>query len=436
MAAENTRLACSGGLKMEKPTVFLIPVASPIHREKVSSRILKARKTLEKENIKVFGPLKPVVSVEEAPLFNPEEYDAVVVFIASGGASSLAAELASGKRWLLWAYDENNSLPSALSAKEKMEARNLWRGKLLYGSLDHPPSGILAEAQASSLLRKLSQLTLLLFTGDERKERFKSEAEEISRIFGIKTVFYSFEGLKETLNRFPQSRVEDLLRERLRKAEILELETSELEKPLRLYLAMREIASQLEASTLTIDCFSFIVQNGFTPCLALSLLNDDGIPALCEADLAALPLYVALAEASGRPTWIANLSKVDFKESKVTLAHCTAPYQLAEHGSLMKVRSHFETGAGAALDVPLAKGEVTLAHLSLKPLRLTVASGNLVESQLGNLKLCRTQAEIEISGNPETLLKLSGNHQVLAYGNLKAVLVSLGEQIGAETVEI
>ena len=54
---------------------------------------------------------------------------------------------------------------------------------------------------------------------------------------------------------------------------------------MRLYRAIKRIVEEEKLSALTLSCFKLIEQTGTTGCLALSLLNDDGIIAGCEGDL-------------------------------------------------------------------------------------------------------------------------------------------------------
>jgi len=419
---------------LKPPSVFLIPLASPIHEDRAAKRVVKARELLAAGGVKVFGPLKPVCSPSEFPSFNPEEYDAIAVFVASGGTSSLAATLVQGKPWTLWAYHENNSLPSALSAREKLEAKGLWRGKLYYGELSQPPGVILAEAWASALLKSFQTSTFLLVAEEERLKSFSSRVEEVSRIFGFKALFYPSERLVEAARRFPPEEVARVFKERLGRAELTGVTFKEVDNPLRLYLALASLVREMNAEAVTVDCFRFIVKNGFTPCLALALLSGDGIPSLCEADLASLPLLLALTRLSNKPAWLANLARVDQARGVITLAHCTAPLELAKQGELVKLKSHFETDAGVSLDVPLAEGAVTLAHLTLKPLKLFAASGKIVRSQLEDWGLCRTQVEVKLNGEVLRLLKATGNHHVVAYGNHVEALIRLGERVGAEVI--
>ena len=56
-------------------------------------------------------------------------------------------------------------------------------------------------------------------------------------------------------------------------------------KAMRLYRAIKKIVTEEGLSAITLSCFRLIEQTGTTGCLALALLNDEGIVAGCEGDL-------------------------------------------------------------------------------------------------------------------------------------------------------
>jgi len=418
-----------------RKNVFFIPVASTVHTARVQSRIARARSLLSSRGLKVYGSVKPVCSPSEAPSFSPEEYDVVVIFVASGGTSRTLAELAFRKNWMLWAYHENNSLPSALSAKEKLEALEGWRGEIVYSQLKDAPKEVLAEVEASQALKTLRGLTFLLLTGENKLKELKPKLEKLSKVFGLKALPVSFTALMKVYEEVETGKVEEVLKEKLGGVKLARVSAESLKKPLKLYLAVKNLLEKFKAEALTIDCFPFITGKGFTPCIMLSLLNSEGVPAVCEADIDTLPIFLALSKTLKKPVWMANLSGFNSVGKTVTLAHCTAPLSLKGKRTFpARFKSHFETGMDISLDIFLPRGPVTLSHFSLGNFRLTVAYGILVKSQLGLPGMCRSQARVKVEGSLERLLASTGNHQILCYGNQVEMLTRFGRKIGVETV--
>jgi L-fucose isomerase-like protein len=167
--------------------------------------------------------------------------------------------------------------------------------------------------------------------------------------------------------------------------------------------------------------------------MALSLLNDEGKVAICEGDLEAGALMLIFHKLTGQ-SWMGNLAQVSRDLNAITLAHCTAATSLAELGGKIFLRSHFESDESVALDVPLKRQHATIANLQFKPLQIVVARGEVTESQIGKFSLCRTQARIRLIGDVETLLKNTGNHHVLAYGDWSEALSQIGQKLGLSVV--
>ncbi|MFQ5763081.1 MAG: hypothetical protein ACE5PO_08610, partial [Candidatus Bathyarchaeia archaeon] len=71
--------------------------------------------------------------------------------------------------------------------------------------------------------------------------------------------------------------------------------------------------------------------------------------------------------------------------------------------------------------------------LSRTPPTLTLAKGELLESQLSHWKLSRTQADVKLDCDTRSFFSNSGNHQALVYGDFVAVLERIGRRLGLTT---
>jgi L-fucose isomerase-like protein len=414
---------------LEKPSVFLIPIASMIHVERVPGPIIRARALLDDAGLTVYGPRRPIRKIEEFPSTKSEEFDSVVIFVASGGIGGMISQLVSNKKWFLWAYHENNSLPSALSAREKMMAEKAWKGELVYNNLSEAPKEIVAEAFATKTLKVIRSSKIGFAADDEEFREVDDVIKFLKGFFGLDTVLIPIEKLRSTLKSVPKEAAQQVVKDRLKQAEILESSSEDIEKSVKLYLALKSFVEEMNLNGVTIDCFKFLKQTGITPCLAMSFLNDDGVQGICEADLLAAPLMLIFNALTGNPPWIANTGKLDQINGLLTLAHCTAATKLCEPAGVIRVRHHFESGMGASLDVPLKKGKVTLAHLSLNPPNMVIVNGEITESQMGHWKLCRTQADVKLNCNLDEFLQKSGNHQILGYGDYAPILVRIADKL-------
>lgn len=140
---------------------------------------------------------------------------------------------------------------------------------------------------------------------------------------------------------------------------IQEATPEELLRAMRLYKAIRRVCQEENLDALTLSCFSLIQSLKTTGCLALSLLNDEGIPAGCEGDLQSIMTLLMVKELIGKPGFMANPSFVDLARNEVLLAHCSIPTKMAEE---FIIRNHFETESGIAIQGIVHPGEVTLSN--------------------------------------------------------------------------
>jgi len=420
---------------MDQPTVFMIPLATKMHLDRSIEPANLARELLERSGLKVFGRRSPAFKVEEIPRFPADEYDAVVVFLASGGTSELAARIAAGSPYFIWAYDEVNSLSSALSAREKLKGIESWRGEIAYNSLDEAPGSIVSHARATRLLESIKESRIGLIGDEEYLEVKADESKTFSDLFGMSVVNIPVSQLIDEFKRQTDEQASKVVDEKLSNMSVMEPSKKDLLKSTKMYLAFRSLITETKVDAISLDCFRLIKRTGTSACLGFAFLIDEGKVSVCEGDLQSSALMMIFKEIAG-PSWLGNLVQVDRGFNTITLAHCTAPSSLSEAGGKIILRSHFESGEGVSPDVPLKRLPVTVANLQFKPLQMVVATGELVESQIGKFSLCRTQAKIRLTGNVDRLLEFTGNHHVIAYGNWSETLRRIGEKLGMSLVNV
>ena len=419
----------------EQPSVFLIPVATRMHVPRAVEPSKLARELLEKAGLKVYGLSKPVTKPDEIPKFPPEEYDSVVLFIASGGASELAVKVAKDMPYFVWAYDEVNSLPSALSVREKLKGTGQWRGELVYNSLDEAPKQVVSCAQASRLLKSVKGIKLGVI-GEEDYFRERSEdARILAELTGVEILSFPISELVSEFAKQSDEAASKIMEHKFSASTRVEPSRKDLLKATKMYLALKSLVDKNDLAAVTADCFKVLKRTGTSMCVALSLLNDEGRAAVCEGDLKAVALMLFFQKLAG-VSWTANLAQYSEDLNVVTLAHCTAATSLAEPGGTIILRSHFESDESVGLDVPLKRQPVTIANLQFKPPQMVVAEGEIAESQIGKFSLCRTQAQVRLSGKVSRLLEYAGNHHVLAYGNWANVLARIADKLKVSFIEV
>ena len=166
---------------------------------------------------------------------------------------------------------------------------------------------------------------------------------------------------------------------------------------------------------LTLSCFKLIEQIDTTGCVALSLLNDDGIIAGCEGDLQSVFTLLAVKALTGKDGFMANPSMINSRTNELILAHCTIGLKQTER---YIIRNHFETEKGIAIQGLLPTGDVTIIKCGGECLdEYYLAEGYMTENT--NLSTsCRTQLKIKLNKPVSYFLTNPlGNHHILLQGS-------------------
>lgn len=209
------------------------------------------------------------------------------------------------------------------------------------------------------------------------------------------------------------------LRDQARK--VVEPSAADLDRAAGVYDTLLGLVSEYRLDALTMRCFDLVTAAGTTGCLALARLNDEGVPAGCEGDIpAALGLLWAF-RLTGNPAWMANPARVDPDTGRLTLAHCTVPTSLVAGYAL---RSHFESGLGAAIQGDFPPGDVTLFRIGGRNLDILWMAEGSILAATHEEGLCRTQAMIGTAPEPvrELLERPAGNHVILVPGRWRRLL--------------
>ena len=189
----------------------------------------------------------------------------------------------------------------------------------------------------------------------------------------------------------------------------------DLLKAMRLYKAVRQICQEENLNSITLNCFGLIERTKTTGCLALSLLNDEGILAGCEGDLQAIFTMQAAKIITGQTGFMANPSSINEKTNEIMLAHCTISTRLTEQ---FIIRNHFETQSGISIQGILPTGDVTLVKCGGECLDEFFVSAGILTENTNYVNACRTQVRVRLNNPVDYFFRNSiGNHHILLQGN-------------------
>ncbi len=191
--------------------------------------------------------------------------------------------------------------------------------------------------------------------------------------------------------------------------------TPQLVSAAALHPALAATIDQTHVNAVTVRCFDFLTDLTTSGCVALAELNDTGVVAGCEGDVASTVAMLLVRALFDQPSWMANPASIDEARNRVLLAHCTVAPSLVES---VELHTHFESGLGIGLRGRFAPGWVTLLRLGGPSLdRCWVAEAE-IERSGDAADLCRTQVTVRLDAvQAGSLLEEPlGNHLVLFHG--------------------
>lgn len=206
----------------------------------------------------------------------------------------------------------------------------------------------------------------------------------------------------------------------------IETTPENLLRAMRLYKAIRNICEDYQLDGITYSCFSLINELKTTGCLALSLLNEEGIPAGNEGDLQSIMTLLMTKELTHTAGFIANPTFIDEKKNEISLAHCTISPSMTESFTL---RPYEDTGIGISVQGTIPTGEVTLFKCGGECLdEYFVSAGQLTEN-IEDSHSHRTQIKVSLEKPVSYFLNNPlGNHHILIRGNHTEAINALMNQ--------
>ncbi len=340
-----------------------------------------------------------------------------VVFVETGGSEPQFLkhfEELKDTPILLLSNGKNNSLPASFEIKT-------------YCSLHKVPAFLLTgdERQCANVIKHYARVchakqslknNNLGVIGEPSDWLIASRVDYklIKEKFDINMIQISIDELIEEIDKKIIGEVPhlDILKKKWKTPEVLD-------GALYIYSALKRLIAKYNLNGLTIRCFDLLGKYKNTACLALGILNEEGITSACEGDVPALLTMHMLYALTGRPSFQANPSRIDQNKKEVLFAHCTLPLNMVSKYELL---THFESNLGIGIKGQMPLGEVSICKLFIGP------NGSLDSSLImsGTIKenpslpgYCRTQIVVELSDyDMINLFKEDfGNHVIITYAD-------------------
>lgn len=194
----------------------------------------------------------------------------------------------------------------------------------------------------------------------------------------------------------------------------------ELLKALRVYKAVKRICEEDRLDAVTLNCLALSEQLQATGCLALSLLNNEGVPAVCDGDLQAAFSLLALKMLTGRTGLMVTPVSIDRRYNEMSFSYCFVSLRRAERFVLQNDASLDDR---ISVQGMLPLGEVTIWRCGGECLdEYWVASGKLLENMDAG-KAGRSQVKVRLDASVDSLFQHPlGSHYVLVPGDCMDML--------------
>jgi hypothetical protein len=201
---------------------------------------------------------------------------------------------------------------------------------------------------------------------------------------------------------------------------------------IRSYVVAQNILQREECDAITMDCLGVLGKTEVSlPCIAWSRMNDDRIPAACEADLGAAASHIIVQYLFDRPGFQQD-PVADTVHSAIIGAHCSCPTRLNgfekppepfdivhHHGNRDAVpRTLWRKGQRVTILDVLPRDEN-----AGRKTKLLISAGTVLDNiDVPPSGGCVVSVRVKFDGD-QPVLSFPGFHQVFFYGDYKRHLV-------------
>ncbi|WP_418696593.1 fucose isomerase [Bacteroides sp.] len=396
--------------------INLITFASLLHKQ---ASVRSSHEVILTELEKYF--IVNLIDYQDINKLSPDDFS--VIFVATGGVERLVIQHFEQlpRPAILLADGMQNSLAAALEISSWLRSRGM-KSEILHGELPEIIKRIIVLHSNFMAQRSLFGMRIGVI-GAPSNWLIASNVDYLlsKRRWGVEYVDIPLEHIYEYYEQTTDDEVGEACASLAGKALACREATPEdMIKAMRLYRAIKKVVEEENLSAITLSCFRLIEQTGTTGCLALALLNDEGIIAGCEGDLQSIFTMLAVKVLTGKPSFMANPSLINARTNEIVLAHCTVGIAQTEK---FIIRNHFETESGIGIQGIMPTGDVTIVKCGSESLdEYYLATGTLTENT-NYINMCRTQVRIKLNTPADYFLKSPlGNHHIMLHGNYEKVL--------------
>lgn len=436
--------------------ILYIPIGVPtFHLESAKREFDKSAELLRAIDANVSVPYEMLLDITKLNGFlNGKNPDLVIVQNVTFANGAYIAQVLRNFNCpvLLWTLREPennggrlclNSLTGAFSAGNMLRSfgRNF---EYVLGSPDEDAvkQRISSVISAARLKKALTQLNILQIGHTPQGFGFgRALDSEMMTVFGSNLISVESRELIDMAKSYSESDIDSFINDAEKRINNLDkIDKNNVSDFAKLYKAYDEYVKNNNIGALSSRCWpDFFTAFGTPVCAVLSILNDLGVAAACEADTyGALSMYIAqyLTEKS---VFFGDPVSVDEKENSLTFWHCgMAPCSLAREDTGACVGVHCNRKIGPTLEFGCKKEEkVTVFRVGKKTdgnFRFFISSGEALDKPQ---QFFGTSVVVKTDNNVGDLVAnaVKGGwepHFAVAMGDISDELEALAGMLGIE----
>lgn len=450
-------------------TVALVSIARPTFDVPLAQSVADtAAQSLADAGMTIVGPGAALLMDGEAAAAAVDElealeFDLLILLQASFADSTMAVAIAGAPAdrrvpIVLWAVPDErsggrlrlNSLCGINLAGHALARRGIGYD-YLHCRADDPqaPARVAALARAGRAVRTLAHARIgLVGEPPAGFDTCRYDSGELGDLFGVDVVQFPLPDLlaraaadrSQTQGEF-LSQVAGLI------PNLASLDADAVAGTASVYSVLREAANGDNLKGIAVRCWpEFFTELGCAACGAMSVLNEEGCPASCEADVNGTITSVLLQALSNNQAFITDLVSIDEEDDTGVLWHCgLAPVSMADPDAEIVGALHSNRQLPLLFEFPLKPGRVTLARLhhtgqgtGPAAYRLVVGGGRM---QQAPKSFSGTSGVIRFDAPAATVLDRIMTHGLehhftITYGDWQADLRAVARLIGIGVIEL
>ena len=269
------------------------------------------------------------------------------------------------------------------------------------------------------------------------------DAELLARLAGVAVVAESLPTLFDRARAVPADRVAAVRQSVAHDLAGLErVDAEQLDRSFRVFCAMQDVQSATRASGLAVRCWpEMFTEYGCAACGPMAMMNEQQVPAACEADVNGAVSQLIMQKLAGEPAWMADLVDITPADDTAVLWHCgLAPLSMRDPQSQAQATIHTNRRMPLLHQFTIKPGHITLLRLSRarNQVKLMIAGAEVIRAPMaftgcsGTIRFDRPAAEVGDIIMAEGL----EHHFALAYGDHKPALRAIAARWDLPVLEL